>query len=296
MLLRRQPARAQGGAEGGAGLRHVGAVSDQPSSGPPAPDHGVELWIAALDDLEPLLLELDRTDPLGALAADNTGLTGARRVARSLLLRLIARRFGRAVAAQAFAIGPHGKPVLAGLDGDFNLSHTTAVDGQSFALIGLGRVAAIGVDLEPARTVRLDERRRDLIVNAALAVGDGAALPVSDEARTLQAWARLEAWGKADGRGIGRTLTHFRIWGRGQSTAASTDPDLVVYDLDAGAGLFAAVALPRGAGRPKLLSVPTDLPSLRAFLAPSGPGSNSGVDLAPGAGQKGTVRSVAQPG
>jgi hypothetical protein len=297
LRLRRRPARAQGGAEGGAGSRHAGAVSDQPASRLHGPDQGIELWLAALDDLRPSLLDLEGTDPLGGPDTGDDELIGARRVARALLRRLIARRFGRAVAARPFASGPHGKPVLAGLDGDFNLSHATAADGQSFALIGVGRVAAIGVDLEPARTVRLDDRRRRLIVDAALAVGNGAALPDSDEARNLQAWARLEAWGKADGRGIGRTLTHFGIWGRGQpGGAAGTDPDLVVYDVDAGAGFFAAVALPRDAGPPKLLSVPTDLPSLRAFLAPSGLGANSGVDLAPGAGQKGTVRSVAQPG
>ena len=283
-------------------------MSDRPSSGQPASDRsssgptaGVELWLAALDDLAGPLSDIERADPLGRVATDDDGLTGARGVARSLLRRLIARTFGRAVASLPFAAGPHGKPKLAGLGGDFNLAHTTTVDGRSHGLIGLGPVAAIGVDLEPQRIVRLDTRRRELIIEAALAVADGVGLPDSDDARILQAWARLEAWGKADGRGIGRTLRHFGIWGGGGADApvdlgARKSGALVVHDVDAGAGLFAAVALPRGVSPPKLLFMPTDLPSLLAILAASGPGANSGVDLAPGAGQKGTVRSVAQPG
>ena len=271
-------------------------MSDRPASEP-----GVDLWLASLDDLAAPISELDRTDPFTPSAADDDALNGARRVARSLLRRLIARRFGRELAAQPFAAGPFGKPLIAGLGGDFILAHTTREDGRSFALIGLGPVAAIGVDLEPVRTVRLDERRRELIIAAAEQVGAGALMPDPPDARILQAWARLEAWGKADGRGIGRTLTHFGIWGRGgietpAAAVALSGAGLVVHDIDAGAGLYAAVALPGDVPPPKLYAVPTDLAALRAFVAAKGSGANSGVDLAPGAGQKGTVRSVAQPG
>lgn len=260
--------------------------------------HGAELWLAALDDLAEPLADLDRCDPLGAVDMDGPPIDGPRRVARHLLRRLIARTFGRAAAVGAFAQGPHGKPVLPGLGGDFNLSHTTDGTGRSFALIGVGRVAAIGVDVEPVRTVRLDPRRQELIIAAAETLAEGAALPGSGEARILQAWARLEAWGKADGRGIGRTLTHCGIWGRSAqaTTGAVNGGSLLVHDVDAGAGLFAAVALPRGIPAPAVHWIPVDLPSLQALLGSEGGGANSGVDLAPGAGQKGTVRSVAQPG
>ncbi len=297
------PQHAPGGVEGGCGARQVGALSRQGGavSGQPASDRCVDLWLGSLDELAAPLDELDRADPLKPCAVDDEGLNGPRRVARSLLRRLLARRFGRALASQPFTAGPFGKPLIAGLGGDFNLSHTTQADGRSFALIGLGPVAAIGVDLEPTRTVRLDARRRDLIIAAALRVGEGAALPDLPALRVLQAWARLEAWGKADGRGIGRTLTQFGIWGRGAVGTSGVAPvqageELVVHDIDAGTGLFAAVALPRGVSPPELLFVPTDLPSLQAFIAAAGSDGNSGVDLAPGAGQKGTVRSVAQPG
>lgn len=301
-LLSPRP-RAPGGVEGGAGARQVGTLSRQGAavSDQTASDPSVDLWLASLDDLAAPLGDLERADPLHPSAADDEGLNGSRRVARSLLRRLIARRFGRTLAAQPFTAGPFGKPLIAGLGGDFNLSHTTEADGRSFALIGLGPVAAIGVDLEPARTVRLDDRRRDLIIAAALRVGEGAVLPDLPASRVLQAWARLEAWGKADGRGIGRTLTQFGIWGRGTAgtagaALAAAGEGLVVHDIDAGPGLFAAVALPQGVRPPKLRFVPTDLPSLQALIAAAGSDGNSGVDLAPGAGQKGTVRSVAQPG
>jgi hypothetical protein len=239
----------------------------------------VDLWLASLDDLAASLGDLDRADPLQLCAGDDEGLSGPRRVARSLLRRLIARRFGRDFGAQPFTAGPFGKPRIAGLGGDFNLAHTTREDGRSFALIGLGAVAAIGVDLEPARTVRLDARRRELIIAAALSAGDGAALPDDPEARVLQAWARLEAWGKADGRGIGRTLTQFGIWGRGGAETSGAAPPvagggIIVHDIDAGPGFFAAVALPKGVRPPKLRFLPTDLPSLQALIAAAGPGAN----------------------
>ena len=261
----------------------------------------VELWLAPLDALAEPLQALEGADPL-CPANECDDFDVPRRVARLLLRRLIGRVFGRAAAVLPFANGPHGKPMLAGLAGDFNLSHTRAGDGQSFALIGAGRVAAVGVDLEPERTVRLDVRRRALIIEAAQLVGADAALPDHDDLRILQAWARLEAWGKADGRGIGRTLTHFGIWGGRVEGAAASDEALSgagrlrVHDLPAGRGLFAAVALPRAVNPPELLFLPTDFASLQAIFAAAGGGAKSGVDLAPGAGQKGTVRSVAQPG
>jgi hypothetical protein len=231
-----------------------------------------ELWIAQLDAVAEPLAELETCDPL-CPAGELTGFDPARRAARQLLRRLILRTFGRSFAQCPFAAGPHGKPKVPGLSGDFNLSHTVSPDAGAFALIGMARAGSIGVDLEQRRIVRAGARRRSMILEAAIRAADGAELPRDEEARILQAWVRLEAWGKAEGRGIGRTLTHFGIRGGGRSASAAPGTadagaiDPVVFDIDAGPALFGAVALPRGSRRPVLRSVPADATAAFALLA-----------------------------
>jgi phosphopantetheinyl transferase len=253
-----------------------------------------------LDALASPLAGLETRDPL-CPAGECDVLNGSRRIARIALRRLLARSFGRTVAGQPFQAGPHGKPALAGLSGDFNLSHTyydlqspgAAEQSAAVALVGLGRIAPIGVDLEPFRTVRLDARRRASIIAAGIAVADGAPLRDDEETAVIQAWTRLEAWGKADGRGIGRTLSHFGIWGRAGAPVVAPLPgqgvELTVHDVDAAPGLFAAVALPRGVAPPKVMNLPADPAALGEILTQPAMGLNSGVDLAPRAGQKGRI-------
>lgn len=264
-------------------------------------DASVELWLADLNALAEPLTRLEERNPL-CPTSELEQFDEPRAIARMALRRLIARCFGRDVAARAFVPGAHGKPALPGLGGDFNLSHTSLrseplrpENARSLALIGLGRVCAIGVDLEPLRSVQLDARRRALIIKAALVIGGGVPLPDGDEKRILQAWARLEAWGKADGRGIGRTLKHFGIWGadRGETCVdieqTSLTSGLVVHDVAAGSGFFAAVALPGGVEPPKIGILPADPGALDIILCRPESCLNSSVDLASGAGQKGRI-------
>ncbi len=224
-----------------AGRRRIFVVSD------PA----AELWLARLDAIAEPLAGLEAADALSP-AGDLEGLDASRRAARLLLRRLVARMFGRGVAAQPFATGAHGKPSLPGLAGDFNLSHTLAAGYGPVALIGLGRVRAIGVDVEPLRTVRIDARRRSMIVAAAQHVcGAPRRCRENDDARIVQAWARLEAWGKP--MAVHRTDAH-AFWCarpggaflRAGRCGAGERGDLTVSDVDAGPSLFAAVALMRG--------------------------------------------------
>lgn len=239
----------------------------------------IELWLIDLDALREPLAELETRDP-HCPPGEIDALDGSRRVARMALRRLLARIFGRHLAVQPFQAGPHGKPKLAGLAGEFNVSHTSfrapsisgaANEARAVALIGLGRVASIGVDIEPLRTVRMDARRRAAIIAAGTAVAEGAPLLDDEEIAVIQAWARLEAWGKANGRGIGRTLSHFGIWGRGGASAVasmqSQGDELIVHDIAAAPGLFAAVALPRGVGPPSVLALPVDPEALDEILA-----------------------------
>ena len=238
-------------------------------AGETPPAEPIELWIARLDDLASPLDELESREPLCPVG-ELDGFDPPRRAARQLLRRLIARVFGRTFAKLPFAAGPHGKPRLPGLPGDFNLSHTVTDGAGAFALVGVGRAAAIGVDLEPRRAVRLDARRRALIIEAGRRAAGGADLPAHEDERILQAWVRLEAWGKANGQGIGRTLTHFGVWGRASGALVTPDAEsdaLVVYDVDAGPGLRGAIALPQGTRLPPLRAVPVNPDEVRHLLA-----------------------------
>ena len=256
-----------------------------------------ELWFADLAQLAAPLAALEARDPL-APAAELETLDGPRRIARMTLRRLLARTFGSNVARTPLRAGPHGKPFLDELPGDFNVSHTIgpAAPGGC-ALIGIGHATAIGVDLETVRTVRLDERRRTMIIAAAIALGDGAELPGRDEDRVLQAWARLEAWGKADGRGIGHTLVKLGIWGRPreQASAGASKPSpisnepIVVHDVAVGPALFAAVAMPRSHSPPPVRFLPTDAAALAAVLSAPHDTANPALTSPSGRGTRGRI-------
>lgn len=235
----------------------------------------VELWLIDLDALGEPLAERESRDP-HCPPGEIDSLDGSRKVARIALRRLLARSFGRSLAAQPFQPGPHGKPKLPGLVGDFNVSHTfstssSGTEAKAVALIGLGRVASIGVDIEPLRAVRMDARRRGAIRAAGQSVADGTPLPDDEESAVIQAWARLEAWGKASGSGIGRTLSHFGIWGRGRASPdismVSQGDEIIAHDIAAAPGLLAAVALPRGVRPPAIMALPVDPAALDELFA-----------------------------
>lgn len=90
---------------------------------------------------------------------------------------------------------------------EVSLSHTSGRDGAPPAVaLAITRSGAIGVDLERLRALDFNPTWR-----AALkAVGDG---------RELVGWTRLEALGKANGRGIGWVLERLRALG----TISDTD-------------------------------------------------------------------------
>lgn len=170
-----------------------------------------------------------------------------RRAAHIALRVLIERAFGAAGRGVAYAVSPKGKLSLPGLSGGFSLSHI-----PGWALIGLAPREPIGVDLERRRPITMSADRQGAIERAAeiLAV---QTLPVEPEARFLQAWVRLEAVSKAEGTGLGPLLTRLGITRSGLGTNAPAGFDrYTVYDLDAGEGRFAAVALGAGEQLPRL--------------------------------------------
>ena len=181
----------------------------------PGSPRSVELWFVdlnscaeALNAVETATPRLDKNE-LKKIAGSASPAAAAERRASYIALRILIERFwGPAWRTVAYTLTGSGKPTLTGLDGSFSLAHV-----DRFALIGLARARTIGVDLEPDRQPTVADRRRVRIESAAIALARGAALPQSRQPRFLQAWVRLEAVAKADGRGIGRLLTGLSIIG-----------------------------------------------------------------------------------
>ncbi len=197
--------------------------------------------------------ELARVERMSA--ADQRRLWRAAHIA---LRDILERICGPDMRGVPFVSQAGGRPELAqGLaarsDGarlSFNLSHTAEV-----ALIGISRAGAIGVDIEALHSRNFSEARRQKIEGIALDIAGGRALPVDTDRRFLQAWTRIEALSKADGRGVLHTL----------GASGGTAPDgvgqlvgvLAVRDLDVGAGYCASVA---GRALPDVLAVKTYVP------------------------------------
>lgn len=224
-------------------------MADPIISHPPDP---VELWFVDLDTSKSALDELERKSPrldasdLKKIASSQSEIRASERRASYIALRILIERFwGPAWRTLAYTLTGSGKPTLAGLGGSFSLAHV-----DHFALIGLARSGTIGVDLEPDRQPTVSDERRLRIESAAVALARGAALPLPRQMRFLQAWVRLEAVAKADGRGIGRLLTGLGIIGADPAAgpgydecyAGSIADRFWVHDAEIGKGCVAAFA------------------------------------------------------
>lgn len=238
----------------------------------PASRDGIELWLVDLDRSAEAL-ELCEAE-LPRLSADDRARAGAiadprearRRLAATTALRLLIERVaGPGLRCAPFVRGAGLKPRLAGGGPEFNLSHS-----EGHALIAVSRtVAPLGVDLVARRPVRMAPRRLAEIVAAGEGLGAKPLAALGPERGFLQAWARLEAFAKARGSGLARTLADLGLRGRGvgaqplptaQVTAAARRlagaEGLGVGDVSLRPGLHAAIAAPRSVQMPRVALFP----------------------------------------
>lgn len=238
----------------------------------------VEVWSVDLARAASSLLSIDAAEGLLALADRSKALQLANReaaderLAAGAALRLLIEGVaGVGPRAMPFERGPAGKPMLPGSPCHFSLSH---VRGR--ALVALA-TDPVGVDLERVRVMRVDGKRRARIEAAAIRAGSGQPLPVDgSERRFPQAWTRLEALAKADGRGIGRLLSEIGVIGVGRrrdlEAAQWLDRDAIgaghaTRDLELGEDFCGAVAAGRGFDLcGPLHELPSDLAGLRGLL------------------------------
>ena len=185
-----------------------------------------------------------------------------RRLSHIALAILLERCLGPDFRRAPYVRNPTGKPALEGSEIPFSLAHTSGV-----ALIAIGGVGPLGVDIERMRPISMTKARREPIEAAAIALAGGAPLAdTDDDARFLSAWVRVEAAAKAEGHGVGPLLDRLRPGALPFDVLASSDDHIAVHDAPVGPGLFAAIALGKEAHPPPLSRLPASSTELLALI------------------------------
>lgn len=240
------------------------------------PAEPIDLWLVDLEASAAALEAIERKTP--RLSAEDRARAARfpdalTRLAAYCALRLIIERTaGASVRARPFARDRSGKPRLDGAGIAFNLAHTHA-----FALIAVTHQATVGIDLELARPITMAQHHQDAIRAAGAGLSRTPLPHAGAEHGFLQAWARLEAFTKARGVALQRTLEDVGVRGRnGSATPAHIRASarrlahrarLTVAGVPLPPGLHGAIAAPRLPARLRAPLLPADRAGLEAVLA-----------------------------
>ncbi len=242
----------------------------------------IEIWLVDLEKSAQALETLEEDTP--RLAADECKRADAisdlrerrHRLATYTALRIVLERIaGPGVRGLPFARHPGGKPRLDLGCVEFSLAH---IDG--LALIGVSSKPPLGVDLERMRPVKMTPRRLAEISAIGAGLSDKP-LPTLGERTFLQAWARLEAFAKARGRGLAQTLTDVGVRGRerrmfslveleARARKIAHDARITVHDVKLWPTLHGAVGAPLGVRPMRARAFPTDHAGIVQLLAKRG--------------------------
>jgi phosphopantetheinyl transferase len=249
-----------------------------------SPTAPIELWLVDLEAcanaLEALELETHCLSPDDRKRAEAIADPRERRhrlAAYTALRVLLERIAGAQVRGMSLTHGPGGKPGLGGSGVEFSLSHT-----RGLALIAVGRSGPLGIDLEQRRPIKMSPRAALEMCAIASGLGGRLAGTHGSIRAVLQAWTRLEAFAKARGLGVARTLTELGQRGRGGVLALSPAEletaarrqartyGLSVRDVRLGRSLHAALAAPSDLRHGRVRPFPAHRPDIQALLAGAG--------------------------
>lgn len=239
----------------------------------------IELWLVDLEKSATPLETIERAVP--RLTADDleraNTITGRRerrdRLAAYTALRILLERMaGPSVRGRPFVRAAGGKPRLDVGKAEFSLSH---IDG--LALIGISSTLPLGVDLERVRPVKMAARRVAEISAIGAGLGHKPLSALDTERAFLQAWARLEAFTKARGRGLAQTLADVGMRGRGKHRLSPADLEararqlardagVTVHDVSLSPSLHGAVGVPHGTRPMRCRAFPTDQAGIEQVL------------------------------
>ena len=177
-------------------------------------------------------------------------------VARGVLRQLLGRYLDLAPATVPFALGPHGKPLLAlaGKTLHFNLSHS----GEQ-ALFVFAPAREVGIDLEAG--TRLGEDLPGLarrIFSAREQAELEALRPEMRRDAFLNGWTRKEAYLKATGQGLVNGLQQIEVTLDPAKPAGFLSAELArawsLFDLRDATGLAAALVVEGASAEPPPVS------------------------------------------
>jgi 4'-phosphopantetheinyl transferase len=238
-----------------------------------------ELWLVDLDRSAPALEALERelprltTHDRDFAATIKDAQQRRWRLAATAALRLLLERVaGPGVRGQLIVRALRGRPALANDAARFSLSHA---DG--LALVGVTRFGEIGVDLEKLRPLHVAPYRREGIIAAGAGLSGRELEENHSDHAFLQSWCRLEAFTKAQGKGLAVTLAELglrdakRPHSCGQianiARRCARKAGLRVKDVALAQGLFGAIALSGTAMPTRVGSFPTDRAGLERLAA-----------------------------
>ena len=237
----------------------------------PETNASLELWLVDFDNCAEALEEVERLQP--RLAQDDldraSSISDLRerrfRICAYVALRVLLERMaGPSVRAVPFTRAPGRKPQIESCPADFSLSHI-----DRFALIGVSTAPPLGVDFEGPRSVQMVANRTPEILALAAGFSEEPLPSETTDRAFLQAWSRLEAFSKARGCGLARTLADLGARGsplhrpslpelRANAQRLAIEAGLTTWDVELPAGLVGAVAAARGRGPVQARQFPAD--------------------------------------
>ncbi|MEM8963538.1 MAG: 4'-phosphopantetheinyl transferase superfamily protein [Acidobacteriota bacterium] len=181
-----------------------------PRSTPRLDAGALHLWTVPLDPPDPVVARLrGLLNPDEIRRADRFRFDRDRRrftVGRAILRRLLGVYLGRSPTSLRFDYGEKGKPYLADVALEFNLSNS-----DELALVGITHDRVLGVDVEKLRP--LDDAMA--IAERFFSRNESAKLGTVEEPRVpdvfFRCWTRKEAYIKAVGDGLSIPLDRFDV-------------------------------------------------------------------------------------
>jgi 4'-phosphopantetheinyl transferase len=173
----------------------------------------LHLWRVALAPRDPAMLRARRSwltpDEIARSNRFRSQALSDRFVlCRGALRLLLGAYTGRSPAHLTLEYGGFGKPAIASGGGHASLTFNVAHAGE-FALIALAVNRSVGVDLEPLRALPDADSLADRVLTPSERARYDSTPQEARPAAFLQYWTAKEAFVKATGEGLSRSLTTF---------------------------------------------------------------------------------------
>lgn len=227
---------------------NLSSVLEIPGSG--LADNQVHIWQVSLDQPVSRFYPLVSPDERNRAAPFHFERDRNRFIIRRGILRVILGSYLKVEpGAIRYHYGVNNKPSLAEIDNNDNLHFSVSHSGGR-ALYALSRGCEIGVDIEYVRDIPEMEQLLEQVLSPQESEGFNALTGPEKREGFFSGWTRKEAFLKATGDGLSRSLKDIEISpavsdgenGMAARTVPFKSTHFFVYDIEAGEGYKAAFA------------------------------------------------------